>query len=550
MDNRSPPLVTTANLLATIRSLHADSARHQKLLEQVTALLQKFEPPVATHSIPAWHPGETGKQLLEQVLAFLQQFDLPVATPALPVWRPKETSGVSDLSFARKVRRIEGRQGESVEIVARLKATAIGRFYASHLKQLPFVRGVVIWLWRNTYPIYVNHISIILRNRKTKRWQALIKIGVYSKTMGLTAIQLVNGMVVETPTPKVFPEGDQGYLESPHDRYKAPPIYVATINKGMIYGGSNLILTQDGVICHDLYDFERDYTSEELHGRTLIDPKSSRIRWMLHDESPERLPAAAAFVDACAANYAHWLTEVLPRIAAFCAEEQFNGIPIVVNDGLHKNIMESLFLVAGFEREIITLTIGKALAVEVLYVTSVAGYVPFERRTNKLSDYSNGVFSPWAFELLRSNMDAFVVKDNVQGYPEKIFLRRNSGARKVANGAELEKLVVSRGYVMVEPGELTFVQQVKLFNNANIIISATGAALSNAIFCKPGTQIGILMGKHKNMSYRYWCDMLAPIRINVRYVLGNIVENNGLGIHGDFVVDIADVICLLEAMER
>ena len=117
-----------------------------------------------------------------------------------------------------------------------------------------------------------------------------------------------------------------------------------------------------------------------------------------------------------------------------------------------------MFLVAGVEREIITLPIGRALAVDELYLTSVVGYVPFERRTAKLSGHSHGIFSPQAFELLRDNMDAFGKQAEGQDWPEKIFLRRNSGPRKVTNAVELEKTLVDRGYVIVEPEKLTFFQ--------------------------------------------------------------------------------------------
>ena len=431
-----------------------------------------------------------------------------------------------------------------MDIVARLNATVVGRFYASHLKQYPFVRGVVIWLWRNAYPIYVNHISIILKSRKAKRWHSLIKLGDFTKSRGLTTTQLVNAVVVETPIPKVFPESDQGYLVSPHDRYNAPPAYVATINNGMIYGGSNLILTQDGVICHDLYDFERDYTSEELHGRTLIDPKSKRIRWLLHDEAPEQIPVAASFVDACAANYAHWMTEVLPRIALFCAEERFYGVPIVINDGLHKNIMESLFLVVGAEREIISLPIGRALAVDELYLTSVTGYVPFERRKSKLSVHSHGLFSPRAFELLRKNMDAFGEKDKGQSWPEKIFLRRNSGARRVTNGADLEELLIGKGYAIVEPERLTFFQQAQLFGQAKIIISSSGAALANILFAESNAKILILIAKHPDTNYWYWQNISCASGKKVSYVFGEMAGGFD-GIHADFTVDVG---CVLSAI--
>ena len=318
----------------------------------------------------------------------------------------------------------------------------------------------------------------------------------------------------------------------------------------MVYGGTNLVLADGGVVCHDLYDFTRDYTSEELHGRTRIDPKSARIRWLLHDEKPEPIPVAAAFVDACALNYAHWMTEVLPRIVLFCAEERFRDVPIVVNDGLHKNIMESLLFVAGADREIITLPIGRALAVGELYLTSAAGYVPFEWRTKRLSGHSHGMFSPAAFEMLRSRLKAMVTKTDGEGWPEKIFLRRNSGTRIVINTDELERLLVARGYVIVEPEKLTFLQQIQLFENAKTIVAATGAALSNAILCKPGTHVGIFMAKHKHMIYRYWSNMLAPIQVKVSHVLGKIVQNRGLGIHGDFAIDADCVNDLLDSFEE
>ncbi len=363
-------------------------------------------------------------------------------------------------------------------------------------------------------------------------------------------IPLLDAAVVEIPAPKVFPENDQGYLEAPHGCYNAPAVYVATISDGIIYGGTNLIFTKDGVICHDLYDSERDYTSEELHGRTLIDPRSLRIRWLMDVEIPENIPSAAVFVDACASNYAHWLTEVLPRIAAFCSNVHFKSVPLVVNDGLHKNIMESLFAVAGMEREIVLLRLGYAIQVETLYVTSVAGYVPFDRRNSKLTGHSHGVFNPHAFELLQNKIFALANKTAEQDWPKKIYLRRNLRVRKVTNAAEIEKLMISRGYAIIEIEKFTFLQQVQLFQNAKEIFSATGAVLSNAIFCRPGTQVAVLMAKHQNMIYRYWSNMLTPLGINVGYVLGNIVKKNNIGIHGDFTVDAADVIYLLDAMER
>lgn len=449
-----------------------------------------------------------------------------------------------------KIRNIKALQTKPADILAKLRTTWLGRVYTSLLKQYVIIRWVAQWIWRNGYPVYVNHwidggwrdFLPRLSNRRKVRWRPLTKLRDFSKTNGIPTYKLADAALVETPAPSVFPNCDQGYLVSPHNRYRFPEIYVATINNAITYGGTNLILADGEVVYHDLYDFERDYTSEELLGRTLIDPKSSRIRWLLHDEAPEPIPVAATFVDACASNYAHWMTEVLPRVALFCAEDRFRGVPIVVNDGLHKNIMESLFLVAGTEHEIITLPIGRALAVNELYLTSVVGYAPFERRTNKLSGHSHGMFSPRAFERLRKHLGALGQKTEKEAWPEKIFLRRISGTRKVTNTAELEKLLVAQGYVIIEPEKLSFLQQTQLFSKAKVIVGPSGAALANILFAPQCSKVFILISKYPDTSYWYWQNIACASGKAVSYILGEVAARGPSGIHADFTVDLQHVL--------
>jgi len=208
--------------------------------------------------------------------------------------------------------------------------------------------------------------------------------------------------------------------------------------------------------------------------------------------------------------------------------------------------MESLLLVVGEDREILLLPVGRALQVEMLYITSVAGYVPFGRRNRNLPGHSHGVFSLQAFEALRERLYDIIPTSNDYSWPDKIFLRRISGLRKVGNIDEIENLLITRGYVIIEPEKLTFLQQVELFRHAKTIIAPTGAALVNAIFCAPGTRVTILMAKHEDMIYRYWNNMLSPLGIKVSYVLGRIIKNRDLGIHADFLVNPDDVIDSLE----
>jgi capsular polysaccharide biosynthesis protein len=454
---------------------------------------------------------------------------------------PFEWKGGLFILVSPKITKIEAHQTKSHDIMPRLRATWFYRVYTSYLKRYSIVRLITQWIWRNGYPLYANYFSAIFVNRKAKKWRPLIALSELAKSRELSIYKLVDTAIVDTPEPRVFPSCDQGYLVSLRSRYEFPQIFVAAIKNAVTYGGSNLILAEGEVVCHDLYDFKRDYTSEELHGRTLIDPEKGRIRWLLHDETPEHLFAAAVFVDGCAPNYAHWMTEVLPRIAVFCAEEQFKDIPIVINDGLHKNIMESLTLVLGIDREIVTLPIGRAVQIDELYITSVTGYVPFERRNNKISGHSHGLFSPYALKLIRKQVLSFGEELSKQTWPEKIYLRRNSGVRKVKNAAELERILIAKGYVIVEPEKLSFLQQTQIFAHAKVIIGSSGAALANILFAPSNVKIIVLISKYPGTSYGYWQNIACALGLTISYVFGEICDCDSSGIHADFTVELERV---------
>jgi capsular polysaccharide biosynthesis protein len=349
-------------------------------------------------------------------------------------------------------------------------------------------------------------------------------------------IRVFDATRVDTPAPKVSPVEDQALLGWPHDYYMFPPIYIAQLGSAQIYGGTNLIFTEDSAICHDLYDFELDYSSEELHGRHIIDAKKNRVHLLRKDTNPTILPIAAAFVDACAPNYAHWLTEVLPRIAVFCSIEKYVDVPIIVDDGLHPNIMESLAVIAGKDREIIVLPTGKAISVDTLYMTSATGYVQFDQRHNGLTTNFHGVFSPQALELVRDLVLPFAEDLPHQEFPKKIYLRRTSMSRKVLNSKKIEEFLVDNGYVVVEPENLTFIQQVALFSKAESIIGPSGAALVNLVFSPPSSDFQILIGKSPATNYWYWHSMARSCENSVNYVFGKLLNDQG-GIHADYTVD-------------
>lgn len=457
---------------------------------------------------------------------------LPERCP-LPVSRrwPEDGAAMTGPWPAIKSHKVAPHPGKP-DIFTQLREGRIGQFYQNRLKPIPLIRNLVVGIFHHIFPAYVRHIAN--RPSMARRWRPIVKLADHVKTTNFAPIKLINVTKVDTPSPKVLPLEDRAFLVAPHDHYEFPSVYVAQLSNVEVYGGTNLVFVQDAVICHDLYDFGRDYTSEELHGRHVIDAKKMRMRLIVNDSAPVPIPIAAAFLDACAPNYAHWLTEVLPRISIFCSQKDFNSVPLIINDGLHKNLLESLSAIIGDKRDVYHLPIGRAIKVNTLYVVSNCGYVPFDFRNKVSTPPEQGLFCPTVLTMMSQTVSAGLQQST--NWPKKIYLRRNSVGKIAINLPAVEKLLLDEGFVFVEPEKLNFAEQVMLFKNAKLIVGSSGAALANLIFCPVEARVVILIGKSARVSYWYWQNLARAVNCSICYVLGKVPNIDKTNTQPNFTV--------------
>jgi capsular polysaccharide biosynthesis protein len=431
----------------------------------------------------------------------------------------------------------------------------LANVYRKHLKRYVIIRKTVRLVYTNILPVFYRLIFPYMGGsvlRYSKRWRKLVSQRDFVTKEGLVILPIFKKTNISVKTPLVFPLSEKHNL-TPHKKSNTfPEVFVTSISNGMVIGGSNLTFYKDDVIYHDLINLNDDYTSEELQGYVCVRPKQNKMRLLVYDDNVVEIQQAATFVDACANNYAHWLSEVLPRIAVFCSIKEYEEIPIIINSGLHQNLLDSLSLVVNTNRVIYRLPVQKQLKVEKLFITSATGYVPFDVRPIKNAQHSHdGMFSPQALDFMRRNiLNSIKSINNNATLPKNIFIMRNSKSRSVQNVGELKDILISKGFELFEPEKSTFIEQVKIFSNANHVISPTGAALGSAIFCSSSCQVTVLMGIHKNMIYRYWVEMFKFNQAKVNYILGKIVDNAGLGIHGDYIIDKNDLLAFLESIDE
>ena len=106
------------------------------------------------------------------------------------------------------------------------------------------------------------------------------------------------------------------------------------------------------------------------------------------------------------------------------------------------------------------------------------------------------------------------------------------------NPEEVWGFLKDKGFKKLKLTEINFNEQVNLFNNANIIIGAHGAGLTNIIFSNPGTKIIKIQPKKQFNEFFKWVSKVN--KLNYNRIVSKDLKLNIDNKPGDILVDIKD----------
>jgi capsular polysaccharide biosynthesis protein len=203
--------------------------------------------------------------------------------------------------------------------------------------------------------------------------------------------------------------------------------------------------------------------------------------------------------------YFHWMFDTLPRLRML-REGGYTWDKIVVPKQTRFQ-RESLELLLVGE-DLIT-EAGQQIEAATLVVPTMPGL--------------SGNPPRWACDFLRESFLPHL--SNATPPFRKIYIsRRKEGTRNVTNEAELLQILRRDGFEVCFPEELSFLEQVRLFAEARIVVSPHGAALSNLVFCAPGTSVLEVFSPHY-VNVCYWA-LSNQLGLDYHYLLGESKHKN------------------------
>ena len=227
-------------------------------------------------------------------------------------------------------------------------------------------------------------------------------------------------------------------------------------------------------------------------------------------------------------NYAHWLFDMLPKIKLYQEKFDLKDLSSIYVNKLNQ-FQELSFKLLNLESlKIIDSNkfrhIQSDEVIAVQHPNYFKGYIMKEHQ--KLPE--------WIINWLR---ESFIQKAQKISAVEKIFIDRSQSEFnhcQIINYDETIEFLVSSGFKILKLEELTFVEQISLFNKSKIIVGAHGAGFANLSFCNPGTKIiEIRPANHPNKIY----ERISFINKLDYNLYSTIVEKNSNSI-GDINVNI------------
>ncbi|MGM0439839.1 MAG: glycosyltransferase family 61 protein [Chlamydiota bacterium] len=218
--------------------------------------------------------------------------------------------------------------------------------------------------------------------------------------------------------------------------------------------------------------------------------------------------AVASLTGSRQSNYFHWLFDVLPRLHLLNQSGlHYDKIYIDNNTKLHRDTLQIL----GYrEDQLIPATSEKYVSAAMMVVPS---FLFFPRDD----------VPAWVCRFLRENFLFHLrrVRNKIKTPPfQKIYVsRQDADSRQISNESALIAFLEKYNFKVITLEGMSFMEQVKLFNEVEVVVAPHGAALANVVFCHPDTKIVEIFNPH--YIYGLFWDICQAVGLDYYYTLGH-----------------------------
>tara|TARA_B100001057_G_C22810612_1_gene935256 strand:- start:489 stop:1646 length:1158 start_codon:yes stop_codon:yes gene_type:complete len=324
-----------------------------------------------------------------------------------------------------------------------------------------------------------NNYNIILTNSIKKKLLTKLKsIGYFASTL---VYGKINGII--DPQKHEFIEIFKKYLDQKFSyniyKIKNCRIYTDTIN-------DTAFIIKNKIVKGPSFQFRsveyKDVKNSDVSKNIVFYKGTARIKRNVRGTVFSLLTGGAGN-----SNYWHWLFDVLPRIKIFNEQFSFHDLNYFLFPDLKEKFQKDTIKLLNIPT---SKTISSKSYRHIYSDFVITTDHPYVIKNNPSTEIQN--LPHWILKFLR---ESFLKEKKQTNLPNKFYIDRKDSKsnhrhlRKIINEDEVKDFLIGKGFSIITLSNLSFEEQVILFNNAKQIVGLHGAGFANLTFCKPRTSV-------------------------------------------------------------
>lgn len=321
--------------------------------------------------------------------------------------------------------------------------------------------------------------------------------------------------------------------------FKTDDLFYAIHANVKIKGNSNFVFDSDKLVMSD-FGFEMDHKFVNIDGALLRQYRDlALLKYKYRGRSVEKgIMLSGNF----SYNYYHVIYEILIKLLLIDKCNIPTDVPIIVDDCILKvaQYAQLLNLLNKNNRSIIKIAKNEVIEVMELYYISPVNFIPPHVKNIHSINKFDLFFDPAYILQLR---DIALKNMSSEKYPKRIFISRKHSKNRSYNEDEIWLLLEKYGFEKIAPETYSLAEQIAIFNGAKYIVAASGAALSNLLFCN--NECKVICVQSMKVDIPVFAAIANTVDVEMRYCTGRI---NGIDIgrvHSGFKIDASELEKLL-----
>ncbi|WP_174274987.1 glycosyltransferase family 61 protein [Sphingomonas bacterium] len=213
-------------------------------------------------------------------------------------------------------------------------------------------------------------------------------------------------------------------------------------------------------------------------------------------------------------NYGHWLVDDLPKIRAAIDRLAHGGRPIRLLLASHGTVIDQVrmdtiqYMIDDDRLSIAFFDKTKVYAIRNLYLATPVTCHPLDKSVPAMRYLGQ----------LGRQRERFARPTHALGARKLFVARPGANTRSLLNVDAVWDVLRTQGFVLVDPGQMSFAEQVSAFAAAQTIIGVMGAGMTNTVFCSPQARISYLAPR--GWIETFYLDLAAACGHRYRVVYG------------------------------